>query len=131
TQHTLYRLSHLVFFSLSLYFRHLHSFPTRRSSDLVDELHLSLDRTLDDIVTEGTLSAKLSDRLVSHGEKCMSVMMATTIRDMGVPAKYIFTDTGLVTDGRHGSARPNREATRARAAELVRPLIEEGYTVVT
>lgn len=97
---------------------------------VVDELHLSLDRTLDDIVTEGTLSAKLSDRLVSHGEKCMSVMMATTIRDMGVPAKYIFTDTVLVTDGRHGSARPNREATRARAAELVRPLIDDGYTVV-
>lgn len=97
---------------------------------LVDNLHLSLDATLDEILTGGELTAKLSDRLVSHGEKCMSVMMAMTIRDMGAPAMPVFTDTVLMTDGRHGSARPNRDATRERATSVVRPILESGATVV-
>lgn len=96
----------------------------------VDALHESLDATLGDISTGGELSAALSDRLVSHGEKTMAVMMAMTIRDMGIPAQHVFTDTVLATDGRHGSARPNRDATRERAAELVRPLLDAGTTVV-
>jgi aspartate kinase len=96
----------------------------------VDTLHQSLDATLDEILTGGELTAKLSDRLVSHGEKCMSVMMANTIRDMGVPAQQVFTDTVLATDGRHASARPNRDATREQAAKVVRPLLDAGTTVV-
>lgn len=96
----------------------------------VATLHRSLDATLDEIFVGGELSAKLSDRLVSHGEKSMAVMMAATIRDMGTPAAPVFTDTVLATDGRHGSARPNRDATRAKADELVRPLLDAGTTVV-
>jgi bifunctional aspartokinase / homoserine dehydrogenase 1 len=100
------------------------------ASAAVDAIHESLHATLDDILAGGVLSAPLSDRLVSHGEKSMAVMMATTIRDMGVPAQHLFTDTVLATDERHGSARPNRELTRAKAEELVRPLLESGTTIV-
>jgi aspartokinase/homoserine dehydrogenase 1 len=96
----------------------------------VDSLHASLEATLGDIATGGELSAALSDRLVSHGEKCMAVMMSTTIRDLGTPSAPVFTDTVLATDGRHGAARPNRELTRERAAQVVTPLLEAGTTVV-
>ena len=96
----------------------------------VDAIHESLDATLDEILDGGTLSARLSDRLVSHGEKSMAVMMAATIRDMGVAAQPVFTDTVLATDGRHGSARPDRDTTRVKAAALVRPLLDTGTTVV-
>lgn len=96
----------------------------------VDHLHCSLDAALDEILAEGALSPQFSDRVVSHGEKSMATMMAATVRDMGTPAEAIFTDTVLATDGRHTSARPDRERTRQRAAEVVRPLLEAGVTVV-
>lgn len=96
----------------------------------VDKLHTSLDSTLDDITTAREFNTTLSDRLVSHGEKIMSTMMSATIRDMGTPSAPVFTDTVLATDGRHGSARPNRELTRERAAELIQPHLDAGTTVV-
>ena len=96
----------------------------------VDRIHESLDATLSDILAEGSLSPRLSDRTVSHGEKAMSLMMAATLRDMGAPAEAVFTDTVLATDGRHTAARPDRERTRQRAAEVVRPLLEAGVNVV-
>lgn len=96
----------------------------------IDQIHASLDSTLDEIASKGEFTSLLSDRLVSHGEKCMSTMMSATIRDMGTPSAPVFTDMVLATDARHGSARPNRELTRERAAEHIRPHLDEGKTVV-
>lgn len=96
----------------------------------IDQLHASLDNTLDEIAAAGEFTPLLSDRLVSHGEKSMATMMSATIRDMGTPSAPVFTDTVLATDARHGSARPNRELTRERAAIHVQPLLDEGKTVV-
>lgn len=96
----------------------------------VDKLHASLDATLDEIADAGALSAMLSDRLVSHGEKIMATMMAATLRDMGEPAAAVFTDQVLSTDERHGAARPRPELTRERATELILPHLHAGETVV-
>lgn len=96
----------------------------------VDQIHASLDNTLNEISTAGEFSAKLSDQLVCHGEKIMSTMMSATVRDMGTPSRTVFTDTVLATDARHGSARPNRELTRERASEHIRPHLDAGETVV-
>lgn len=96
----------------------------------VDQLHASLNDTLTEIERQRELTPLLSDRLVSHGEKIMATMMAATIRDMGTPAAPVFTDTVLATDDRHGSARPQKDRTRVQAAELVRPLLDAGTTVV-
>lgn len=95
----------------------------------VDQLHASLDATLDDIAAS-ELTAQLSDRLVSHGEKTMATMMAATLRDMGEAAVAVFTDQILATDDRHGSARPQPELTRERAAELILPRLQAGEIVV-
>lgn len=96
----------------------------------VDQLHSSLDATLSDIATATELTTRLSDRLVSHGEKIMATMMSATVRDMGTPSAPVFTDTVLATDHRHGSARPNRELTKERAALHIQPHLDEGKTVV-
>ena len=96
----------------------------------VDQVHRSLDATLSEILAEGQLSARLSDRVVSHGEKAMSGMMAATLRDMGAAAEAVFTDAVIATDGRHGSARPDRAETRERAAAVVRPHLDAGTMVV-
>lgn len=96
----------------------------------VDHIHSSLDATLDEILTGGELTPRLADKIVSHGEKAMSHMMAATIQDMDTPAAAVYTDTVIATDDRHQSARPNREATRRRAAEVIQPLLDQGTTVV-
>lgn len=96
----------------------------------VDQLHASLDDTLDEIFSGGELTPRLSDKLVSHGEKIMARIMAATLRDMDVDAASVFTDTVLATDARHGAARPNRPRTRERAQEVIAPLLKDGTTVV-
>ena len=96
----------------------------------VDQIHASLEATLNDIATAHDFTPLFSDRLVSHGEKSMATMMAATLRDMGTAAQAVFTDTVLATDNRHGAARPNRERTRELATEIVQPILEAGTSVV-
>lgn len=96
----------------------------------LDQLHAALDDALAEVSDAGSLSALLSDRIVSTGEKVMSVLMAATLRSRGTPAAHVWADRVIATDDRHGNARPNREATRAAAAAVVRPLLDAGQTVV-
>jgi aspartate kinase len=100
------------------------------ASAAVDHLHASLDATLDEVLTGGELTPRLSDKIVSHGEKSMACMMAATLRDMDTPAEAVFTDTVLATDDRHTSARPNREKSRECAQRVIAPLLASGTTVV-
>lgn len=102
----------------------------RAARVIVADLHGSMDRTLTEIAEAASLSPRLSDQLVSHGEKIMATMMAHTLRAMGTPTEAVFTDTVLATDGRHGAARPNRSQTRDRAQVIIRPLIDAGSLVV-
>ena len=96
----------------------------------VGDLHTALELTLADVALAGELTAKNSDRIVSTGEKAMSVLMAATLRSRGYPAEAVFADRVIATDARYGSARPDRERTREQADAVVRPLLDEGKTVV-
>ncbi len=101
-----------------------------RARTEIDRLHAALDDTLAAIARDGELSARHSDRIVSFGEKSMSVLMAATLRDGGTPAAHVFADTIVGTDDRHGGARLDRARTRANAQAVIRPLLDEGRTVV-
>ena len=93
-------------------------------------LHAALDQDLDDIAAAGELPDRLSDRVVATGEKCLSILIAATIRDLGTDARPVFTETVIATDDRHGGARPDRARTRANADRIIRPLLDAGVTVV-
>jgi aspartate kinase len=96
----------------------------------LEELHAALDEALAEAVAVRDCSDRLSDRIVSTGEKAMSVMMAATLRSRGTRAAHVFADQVIATDNRHGSARPDRDRTREAAARVVRPLLDDGHTVV-
>ncbi len=96
----------------------------------IDLLHCQLDETLAAIVKAGELSGRHSDRIVSFGEKSMSVLMAATLRDRGTPADHVFADLVIGTDDRFGGARLDRARTRANALAIIRPLLDRGRTVV-
>jgi len=96
----------------------------------LEQLHAALDDALDEVAAARDCSSRLSDRIVSTGEKAMSIMMAATLRSRGTRAAHLFADQVIATDDRHGSARPDRDRTREAAARNVRPLLNEGNTVV-
>lgn len=96
----------------------------------IDGLHAALDGALAEIEAAGMLTERLSDKVVSTGEKCLSVLMSATIQDLGTPSAPVFADTVVATDDRHGAARPDRALTRTRADAVIRPLLNDGKTVV-
>lgn len=105
--------------------------PDRKDTAIrLGDLHTALELTLADVVFAGELSARLSDRIVSTGEKVMSLLMAATLRSTGYPAEAVFADRVIGTDARYGAARPDRDRTREQADAVVRPLLDEGKTVV-
>jgi aspartate kinase len=96
----------------------------------LDQLHAALDDALDQVASAGELSNRDSDRIVATGEKALSVLMAATLRARGTPAAHVFADRVVATDDRFGSARPDRVRTREAANAVVRPLLDQGLTVV-
>jgi aspartate kinase len=96
----------------------------------VAELHGRLDIALQAVAQARHVDPALSDRIVSTGEKCLSTMLAATMRAQGTPAEAVFADTVIATDDRHGTARPDRPRTRAAAQHRIVPLLDAGKTVV-
>jgi aspartate kinase len=96
----------------------------------LDRLHAALDAALEQVRAAGSVSGRDSDRIVATGEKAMSVLMAATLRARGTPAAHVFADRVIATDDRYQSARPHRERTRECAAQVIRPLLDDGMTVV-
>ncbi|HET9660412.1 MAG TPA: aspartate kinase [Thermomicrobiales bacterium] len=100
------------------------------TANRIEDLHTALELNLADVTAAGDFSARLSDRIVATGEKVMSLLMAATLRSMGFPAEAVFADRVIGTDGRYGAARPDRDRTREQADAIVRPILDEGKTVV-
>ncbi len=97
---------------------------------MVGSLHAELRVSLAEAAAARFTSPALSDRIVSVGERSMSVMMAATLRDRGTPAVHVFASEVIATDDRHGNARPDRHRTREQAESVVRPLLDAGQTVI-
>jgi len=97
---------------------------------IIESLHVELLTTLGRVTAEGQLSDRWSDRIVSFGEKCSSVMMAAVMRDLGHRACHVFAESLIGTDNRHGAARPDRQRTREMTTTALLPLLNDGQTVV-
>ena len=96
----------------------------------LDQLHAALVDALVTVQTAGEVTKELSDRIVSTGEKAMSIMVAAILRSRGTSAAHVFADSVIATDDRFGKARPDRERTRVQTEAVVRPHLDAGRTVV-
>jgi aspartokinase/homoserine dehydrogenase 1 len=99
-------------------------------NELLDSMHDELRQNISAIGEAGALSKRESDRVVSIGERSMSVIVAATLRSRGTPAAHVFADAVIATDDRFGNAKPDRMRTQEQAERVVRPLLDEGKTVV-
>ena len=73
-----------------------------RLSALFDEL----DRVLQEVRESGSLTPRLSDAVLSFGERLSSVMVTAGFRQMGIDAIHLDSRKAIVTDGRHTQAAP-------------------------
>ena len=65
-----------------------------------------LDLVLREVRESGSLSPRLSDAVLSFGERLSSVMVTAGFRQMGIDAVHLDARKAIVTDGRHTQASP-------------------------
>ncbi|HET7292347.1 MAG TPA: aspartate kinase [Vicinamibacteria bacterium] len=78
----------------------------------------------------GSLPPLASDRLVSRGERLAGRLVAAALAREGRRAAYVDAAGFLMTDGHHGDAMPDLDATRVRARRALLPLVRRGVTPV-
>jgi aspartate kinase len=78
----------------------------------------------------GRLSARAVDAVASAGELWSSRLLAAVLRDRGLPAVWVDARAVMRTDGHHGHAAPDLDATRETVARLVKPHADAGEVVV-
>jgi aspartate kinase len=76
------------------------------------------------------VSPRSRDTIVSFGEISSSAIVAAALEDAGIPSRAVDPRRVLVTNGEHGSAQPDVEATDTRLREVVTPLLEDGIVPV-
>lgn len=89
-----------------------------------------LRRSLTGVTLLGELSPRSRDRIAGWGEGCLVPILAGVLREQGVPAQVVGGERVIVTDDRFGEASPDLAATTARAATVLRPLVEAGTVPV-
>ena len=78
----------------------------------------------------GEASPRISDALVSFGERLSSRVITAVMEAEGLPVKQLDSDRFIVTDNQFGDADPLWEETEARIANGLRSHLEAGLTPI-
>ncbi len=78
------------------------------------ELFDELDGALRAVAAAGKLTPRLSDAVLSFGERLSSVIVTAALRQAGIDAVHLDARNAIVTDSRHGEAAPLLIETNAR-----------------
>ncbi len=65
-----------------------------------------LDQVLGEVTESGSLTPRLSDAVLSFGERLSSLIVTAGLRRAGIDAVHLDSSTAIVTDGRHTHAAP-------------------------
>src|SRR5277367_3096852 len=90
----------------------------------------ALDEILRGLAAVGELTPRISDMIVSYGERLSSRMIAEAFAARGLDGIHVDSRTCIVTDAQHGKAIPQVALSEERLKEHVLPLTSEGKTVV-
>ena len=88
----------------------------------VDEHFDALDDILRGLSVLLELTPRISDLIVSHGERLSSHIIAAAFREQSLPAEHVDARNIIVTDSQFQRAVPIDSAIDKRAAERLRPL---------
>ncbi|MGA3081795.1 MAG: lysine-sensitive aspartokinase 3 [Terracidiphilus sp.] len=94
--------------------------------NLIDHKFDSLDEILRGLAAILELTPRISDLIVSYGERISSRIVAAAFRELGMDAAHVDAREVIVTDSQFQKAVPQDAIIEARAAEKLRPLADAG-----
>ncbi len=80
--------------------------------------------------TLGEATPRISDAVISFGERMSSRIVAAALRQQGIKAKAFDAGEFIVTDENFGGAAPLWDVTEARIREKLLPLLDQGVVPV-
>jgi aspartate kinase len=89
-----------------------------------------LDEILRGLAAVGELTPRISDMVVSYGERISSRMIAEAFTRAGLNAVHVDARQCIVTDAQHGKAVPQDAVIEERLKEHVAPHLAEGRVPV-
>lgn len=96
----------------------------------IDEKFDALDEVLRGLAAILELTPRISDLIVSYGERLSSQMVAAAFREQGIAAAHVDAREVIITDSQFQKAIPQDALIEKRAAEKVLPLTAEGKVPV-
>jgi aspartate kinase len=97
---------------------------------MIDQKFDSLDEVLRGLAAILELTPRISDLIVSYGERISSRMVAAAFCERGIDAAHVDAREVIVTDSQFQKAVPQDSIIEKRAAEKLRPLIDQGKVPV-
>ena len=101
------------------------------------QLLVTVDEYLDDFATFchsvhvlGEVTPRAMDAITSLGERINARILAAVLRQRGAQSEAIDATELVITDDKFQNAVPLMEATRARVAERLSPLLDEGVAPI-
>ncbi len=117
--------------------RHLEAVGRLVTSAACSEVHStvdaefnSLDEILRGLAAVGELTPRISDMVVSYGERISSRIVTAAFADRGLNAVHIDARQCIITDAHHGRAIPQDDLIEQRLREHVLPHAQEGRVCV-
>jgi aspartate kinase len=98
--------------------------------NLIDQKFDSLDEILRGLAAILELTPRISDLIVSYGERISSRIIADAFRERGIDAAHVDARDVIVTDSQFQKAIPLDSVIEKRAAEKVCPLTNGGQIPV-
>ncbi len=99
-------------------------------STYIDQKFDSLDEILRGLAAILELTPRISDLVVSYGERISSKIVAAAFREKGIDSIHVDSRDVIVTDAQFQKATPQDAIIEKRAAEKLRPHIDEGRVPV-
>ncbi len=96
----------------------------------IDQKFDQLDEVLRGLAAILELTPRISDLIVSYGERLSSRMIAAAFRERGIDAAHVEARDVIITDSQFQRAVPLDGIIEMRAAEKVRPLVNDGKVPV-
>ncbi|HTX74700.1 MAG TPA: lysine-sensitive aspartokinase 3 [Terracidiphilus sp.] len=96
----------------------------------IDRKFDQLDEILRGLAAILELTPRISDLIVSYGERLSSRMIAAAFAERGVNAAHVDARDVIVTDSQYQKAIPIDAIIEKRAAEKIHPLVQEGKVPV-
>lgn len=106
-----------------------------------EQMRTSISEELEEVLSEGKrlfegtallreLTPRTLDAISSVGERLSAPLVAGAVWQLGVRSEAVEATDVIVTDGFHGGAEPQMDATRQESEAALRPMLNEGIVPI-